>query len=363
MDDEEAATLEHDRRVPTRHAAREARIEAHVGGVDLARGLAERDAADPDLARRQRAIEVTPPNPVLEYLSKRRHGVLYPVRVPERPDLEYLVPRLDEELRGAAIADVAVHKPVVVRVAVPGTPKELLSGRTFAGVARHGAFVAFELRPADVFLAIHPMLAGRFWLGPAQDKRAADTAVTLALADGRELRYRDDKQMGKFWLVDPARVDAIPKWGAVGVDVLSEAFDRARFGALARGRKDQCKLFLLDHAALDHLGNAYADEALWTAGIHPKTRMAELDAAQLDALYAAIIGVLTRSRDEIRRRAPPLHEKLRDFLAVRGKKGQPCPRCSAPIRTCGVLGHDAFFCPTCQPEGKRKGFVDWSKLR
>lgn len=283
--------------------------------------------------------------------------------MPERPDLEYLVPRLDECLRGASIGDVVVHKPVVVRVAVPGDLKGLLVGRTFRRVERHGAFVAFSLAPNDRFLAIHPMLAGRFWVGDAGAKRAADTAVTFALTDGRELRYRDDKQMGKVWLVDPARVDAIPRWGDLGVDVLSPAFDRARFGTLAKGRRDQVKLFLLDHAALDHLGNAYADEALWTAGIHPKARVSELDEAGLDALYTAIIDVLTRSRDEIRRRAPPLHEKLRDFLAVRGKKGQPCPRCATPIRTCGVLGHDAFFCPTCQPEGNRKGFIDWSKLR
>ena len=72
--------------------------------------------------------------------------------------------------------------------------------------------------------------------------------------------------------------------------------------------------------------------------------------------------MLTKSRDEIRRRARALHEKLRDFLAVRGKKGQPCPRCNTPIRTCGVLGHDAFFCPTCQVDAKGRGFVNWGKL-
>ncbi len=287
VDDDEAAPLEHDRRVPTGNAAREARVVANGGRVHLARPVAERNPVDAHLAGRERPIELLSANPLFEHLAKCCHDVLYPPQVPERPDLEYLVPRLDESLRGAVIVDASVQKPVVVRVAVPGDPKVLLVGRSFVRVERHGAFVAFSLAPADLFLAIHPMLAGRFWLGDAGDKRAADTAVTLALADGRELRYRDDKQMGKFWLVDPAKVDVIPRWGDVGVDVLSPGFDRALFGALAKRRKDQVKLFLLDHAALDHLGNAYADEALWTAGIHPKTRVNELDAARLDALHAA----------------------------------------------------------------------------
>jgi formamidopyrimidine-DNA glycosylase len=120
-------------------------------------------------------------------------------------------------------------------------------------------------------------------------------------------------------------------------------------------------VFLLDKAALDSFGNAYADEVLWDAGIHPKTTMTSLKPDDLARLRASMVRVLTEARDEVARRAPPLDEKVRDFLKVRNRAGEPCPRCGTTIRAAGVHGHDAFFCPTCQLEAGRKGFIDWRK--
>ncbi|MEZ4405108.1 MAG: zinc finger domain-containing protein [Polyangiales bacterium] len=77
----------------------------------------------------------------------------------------------------------------------------------------------------------------------------------------------------------------------------------------------------------------------------------------------AIVAVLTDARDEIARREPPLDEKVRDFLKVRGRAGQPCARCGATIRSAGVHGHDAEFCPECQPDEGATAIVDWRKLR
>jgi formamidopyrimidine-DNA glycosylase len=73
------------------------------------------------------------------------------------------------------------------------------------------------------------------------------------------------------------------------------------------------------------------------------------------------VKVVRVARDEIARREPPLDEKLRDFLKVRNRAGEPCPRCGETIRAAGVHGHDAFFCPICQPDVKGKGLVDWRK--
>lgn len=284
--------------------------------------------------------------------------------MPERPDLEYVVPRLDAALRGACVATVVVKLPVVMRVAVPGAPASILAGRVIEKVRRHGPFVEFVIagEPALRF-AIHPMLAGRFSVGTG-GRVTADLALLIGFTDGRELRYRDDKQMGKVFLARPDDARAIPAWSEVGVDVLDPtAFTVDRFAAIARGRREQVKVFLLDHGALDHLGNAYADESLWAAKIHPKARVSELTPAEVHALHAAIVEVLSTACAEIARREPPIDAKVRDFLAVRGKKGQPCPRCGTTVRTCGIHGHDAFFCPTCQVDRKGRGFVDWGKLK
>jgi formamidopyrimidine-DNA glycosylase len=279
--------------------------------------------------------------------------------VAERPDLDYAVPILREALRGRAIAAVEVRRPIVLRLAVEGTPAGLLVGQRFGAVARRAHFVRFELDAVDVIVA--PMLAGRFALAAVGDKAPADLAVRLTLDDGRELRYRDDVQMGKVYVVPRGATDAVPGFDDVGVDVLSPAFDRATFRALARKRRDQAKVFLMDKRALDALGNAYADESLWAAGVHPKTWVRDLDDAALDALHDAIVETLTKANAEIAARAPAIDVKLRDFLSVRGRHKAPCPRCGTPIRKAGVHGHDAYVCPTCQPETRKGGIVSWSK--
>lgn len=284
--------------------------------------------------------------------------------MPERPDLDYQVPLLAAEVVGRGITAVTVGMPTVLRVMVAGDVRALLAGAEIASVQRRLHFVLFTLRNTSVDLAIHPMLAGRFTLTSPESRRTKDTAVVFSLSDGRELRYRDDVEMGKVYVLPSGAWDRVPGLGKVGLDVLDpEVFTRAAFRALAAKRRDQVKVFLLDKGALDALGNAYADEVLWTAGIHPKARVSELGEAELDALYEALPRVLREASAEIRRRAPPLDQKLRDFLHVRGRKGEPCDRCGQPVRVAGVLGHDAFFCAQCQPDRAGRGLVDWRPHR
>jgi len=288
--------------------------------------------------------------------------------MPERPELDYIVPILARELDGARITEVRVEQPVVLRMTVLGDVRALLPGRTVRGVTRRGHFVMFRLDGAPPLeLAVHPMLAGRFRVEAPGDRQHKTTAFVLGLVleDGRvrELRYRDDKQMGKVYLLDPAERARVPRLGTIGVDVLGPGFSHAAFRALARKRRDQVKLFLLDKTQLDSLGNAYADEALFAAGVHPKARVRDLDDAALDRLHDAIVQVITEASAEVARRAPPLDAKVRDFLKVRGRKGEPCVVCGERIRVAGVRGHDAFFCGVCQPDAKGRGFIDWRKAR
>ena len=93
-----------------------------------------------------------------------------------------------------------------------------------------------------------------------------------------------------------------------------------------------------------------------------KVRCNKLTKAQTEALHIAVSSVLAHARDTIEERQPALDEKVRDFLKVRNRKGEPCPRCGTSIRVAGVRGYDTFFCPTCQKDGG-SGLVDWSRLR
>ena len=118
----------------------------------------------------------------------------------------------------------------------------------------------------------------------------------------------------------------------------------------------------MDKRALASIGNAYADEILFAARLHPKTFCNKLDAAALDALYEAIRAVLREAIAEIRRRDEPIDVKVRDFLKVRGRDGKPCLVCGTTIRAVRVGDGDACFCPSCQPE-TRKLFVNWRAKR
>jgi formamidopyrimidine-DNA glycosylase len=279
--------------------------------------------------------------------------------MPERPDLEYVIPKLDQALRGQTIRAASVHNPVVMRVAVLGKAPDLLPERQIVGVHRVAHMVHFELA-GPLQLIVSPKLAGKFQLVEPKTRRRKDVAFTLDF-DGLQCRYRDDVQMGQVYVVDDTAV--VPGFDTVGVDVLSAEFTLAAFTRIAKKRRDQVKVFLRDKSALDSLGNAYADEVLFAAGVHPKARVRELTPEKLRDLHQAIIDVLTHARDEIARREPALDEKLRDFLKVRNRKGAPCPTCGTKIRAAGVRGHDAFFCPVCQPDNKGRGFVDWRKLK
>jgi len=284
--------------------------------------------------------------------------------MPERPDLDYVVPILNRELNGRAITAVRVRKPVVLRQLVEGSPDGLLLGQSFQAVARRAHFVRFELSgPTPIELAISPMLAGRFAIATAGTRSPADVALAFGLSDGRELRYRDDVQMGKVYIIAPRAWTVVPGLATVGIDVLDDReFTSERFRALAKSRRDQVKVFLMDKAALDAMGNAYADEVLWEAGIHPKRMTRSLADDELARLHDAIVSVLRKAADEIARRRPALDEKLRDFLKVRGRAGQPCQRCGTTIRTARVRADDAHFCPHCQPDGRQRPFVDWRRL-
>jgi len=284
--------------------------------------------------------------------------------MPELPDLAHIEAKLRPALVGQQIADARTGDPTVLRMMVDEPLGAALRARHITSVDRRGHFMRFGIE-GDRVIVINAMLVGKYrLLAPAQlegkkDPRALGLA--LALATGIELHYIDDKRMGKVYVARAADENQIPVYGQLGIDVTSPAFTREAFGAILRKRRDQTRMFLMDKRALASIGNAYADEILFAARIHPKTFCGKLAPAEADALYAAIPRVLTDAIAEIRRRKEPVEVKVRDFLAVRGRDGKPCKVCGTTIRAVRVGDGDACFCPTCQPTG-RKLFVDWSRL-
>jgi formamidopyrimidine-DNA glycosylase len=240
----------------------------------------------------------------------------------------------------------------------------VLVGRTLESVERRGHFMRFALDDGLV-LVVNAMLVGRYRLvapgteSPKKDPRSL--AIALVFEDAPELQYLDDKRMGKVYVARAEDENTIPIYGQLGLDVLSPAFTREALAAVIAKRRDQVRAFLMDKRALASIGNAYADEILFAAGLHPKTFCNKLAPAEVDALHAAIGRVLRDAIDEIRRRDEPIEIKVRDFLKVRGRDGKPCLVCGTTIRAVRVGDGDACFCPHCQRE-TRKLFVNWTRL-
>jgi formamidopyrimidine-DNA glycosylase len=269
--------------------------------------------------------------------------------VPELPDLVHLVKALAPVLPGRTVTRVTVREPIVLRVFVPGASfAASLEGRTFAGIERHGPFLRFGF-DAGLELVVHHMLTGRMQLAPAAAKPLPHLCFSLDLDDGGSLRYGDEKRMGKVYLVREGSREGIPGWREQGLDILSPAFTREAFERLIAGRRDQVRVFVMDQSAMSAVGNAYADEILFAAGIHPKTPCSRLTEDRRGRLYDAIRSVITWGIDEVERAGRPLEDKVRDHVKVRNRLGEPCPVCGTTIRRVGVLGYDSFFCPRCQP--------------
>jgi len=293
--------------------------------------------------------------------------------VPELPDLVRIEDELQRTIAGKRVDAARTGDPLVLRVMVSEPFPGVLVGRRLEEVRRRGHFMRFSLE-GGLVLVINAMLAGRYKLvaapgdggsTPNSKSKSKKDPVSLGLAlvfeGGPELQYVDDKRMGKVYVATAADEAKIPVYGKLGVDPLSPDFTREAFGALIAKRRDQVRMFLMDKVAIASIGNAYADEILFAAGLHPKTFCHKLAPAQIDALHDAIPRVLTGAIAEIRRRAEPIDVKVRDFLAVRGRDGKPCRVCGTTIRAVRVGDGDACFCPACQPAA-RKLFVDWSKL-
>jgi len=294
--------------------------------------------------------------------------------MPELPDLLHIASKLGESLVGRRVTAERVREPIVLRYAVRGN-LSLLLGRSLEGVLRKSHFLVFRFEGLD--LAVNPMLAGRFRLCAPGEREERSLAFALTFAGATpaagssssmrgnrsleaedDLRYLDDKSMGKAYLIARDDWRAIPGLQSGGVDILAPEFTRERFASLLRGRRDQVRAFLLDKKALDSLGNAYADEVLFEAGIHPKTWCRSLSAEDAARLHAAIVAVMSAAVAEVARRDEAIEVKVRDFLKVRLRT--ECPRCGSRIRKAGVRGMDAYFCPRCQPT-TRSGLVDWTK--
>ncbi len=267
--------------------------------------------------------------------------------MPEIPDLEAIRGFLNTRLPGVTIQHAEFLIPVVFRV-----PKDefvrALEGDAFVEVRRYGKFLLFAVEGGRL-LVINAMLAGRFQYIPSGQKRRAKTCMVLRLENGWDLRYADDRLMGKIYLVPLDGLKSVPQFPEMGPDAAEVSEEE--FAQRIRRFPGQIKSALVNHRFIAGIGNAYADEILFAARIHPYRKRTTLSPDDISRLYRSMRKVFAwatpivaeQMRDELN------YEERRDFLKIHRKGGDPCPVCGTRVSEITAGQRITNFCRNCQP--------------
>ena len=267
--------------------------------------------------------------------------------MPELPEVE-VTRRGIAHLVGRRIAGVAVREPRL-RWRVPEAISAL-AGRTVRSVSRRGKYLLIDC--GNGHLILHLGMSGSLRLVPAQTPPQKHDHIDLDFG-GSVLRLRDPRRFGALlWTEAPP--ESHPLLRHLGVEPLSRSFDARRLRALAKGRRIAIKQLLMDARSIVGVGNIYASEALFLAGIRPSAAAHRLSLERCARLVAAVKQTL---RAAIRAGG----SSLRDFVGSDGELGSfqtryrvyaradlPCRRCGAPIRRIVQGQRASFYCPACQ---------------
>jgi formamidopyrimidine-DNA glycosylase len=267
--------------------------------------------------------------------------------MPELPDLEVICEFLSPRIVGVSIVSAQVRRPIVVRNLLGGDVADHLVGRRFTDVSRRGKFLLLPLDDGAT-LVIHSMLAGRIRYGEPLSRHRVRDALVLRLSDGRELRYHDAKDMGKVYLTDD--LTQVPTFASLGPEATDPELTLEVFRKRLGRHRGEIKGVLTNQTFVAGIGNAYADEICWRAGLYPFRRRPSLTDDEVARLHSALQAALTEAVETLRARvSDAIDVEVRDFLAVHGKGGQPCPRCGSPISEVKRARRATHFCRTCQP--------------
>ncbi len=274
--------------------------------------------------------------------------------MPELPELEVVRDVLQRRVAGATIENVQVLPPggaIVVRDLTQTGFAQTLTGATITSITRRGKFLVFAFE-SPVFLVINPNLTGRLQLAAPTEKRLAKTHVIFSLSTGKELRYVDQKRMGQLYLT--RELALVPGFAGLGPEPFDISLDE--FRERLRPFRGEIKGVLTRGECVAGIGNAYADEILWNAQLHPYRKRTQLTPEEIERLYRAMQATLRDATEHVRAElGESIHREPRDFLAVHLKTGAPCPRCGTPISLVGANQRITNFCRTCQPGGLIKG--------
>ena len=285
--------------------------------------------------------------------------------MPELPEVEVLRRTLAPHLAGETIAHLEVRAPALRGPLDAAAFERDAAGRRIRALRRRAKYLLIDLAAGaggaePSTLVIHLGMSGRLTVRAAGDgEPLPHEHLVVHLASGRRLSLRDPRRFGQAFTLPTAGLGSDPRFAHLGIEPLGDAdagptLDGEHLWCAAGGRRGPVKPFLMDSTVVVGVGNVYASEALWQAGIHPKRSVRRIAAGRWERLAGCVRQVLARAIEEG-------GTTLNDFtdaegnagyfqvsLAVYGRDGEPCPRCGLPIRRAVQAGRSTYYCVGCQ---------------
>lgn len=269
--------------------------------------------------------------------------------MPELPEVETTCRGIRPHLVGQKLRSVRVHHPTL-RWPIP-EQLQLLCNAPLDYVDRRAKYLLIGNARGQAI--VHLGMSGSLRVVTDGSERRKHDHVELETQSGTVLRYHDPRRFG-CWLWQNAGEPLHPLLSKLGPEPFDESFSAQRLFELSRGKRQSNKQFIMDNAVVVGVGNIYASEALFMAGLRPGVAAAKLSKAACARLYESIVLVLSRSIDQG-------GTTLKDFvnsdgqpgyfaqsLAVYGRDGEPCLRCQTSIRKVVLGQRSSFYCPSCQ---------------
>lgn len=270
--------------------------------------------------------------------------------MPELPEVETVRRGIEPHVTGRRVAAVRIREPRL-RWPVSRRLSAQLPGQRVHGVARRAKYLLLALDHGH--LLIHLGMSGSLRVLPASAPAQKHDHIDIELDDGACVRFRDPRRFGSvLWTTRPPERHRLLR--ALGPEPLSDAFDGGHLYRRSRGRRAAVKAFLMDSRTVAGVGNIYANEALYRAGIHPGRPAGRVGASRYRALAAAVRETLNEA---IERGGSTLRDFLNEDgdpgyfvprLRVYARFGEPCAGCGGAIRRRVIGQRASYYCATCQ---------------
>jgi formamidopyrimidine-DNA glycosylase len=268
--------------------------------------------------------------------------------MPELPEVETIKNSLEPRVVGRTFTGVKIDDTRPLQNLKSAEFRRRLIGKTILSLKRRGKYMIFILSGGDN-LIIHLRMTGALLWNPEGEEPFA--RIEFSFDDGGRLLYTDIRRFGTMWLVS----DASTVTGKLGIEPLDNSFTPGYLAGILDSRPTPVKSLLLNQERIAGIGNMYADEALFHAGIHPLRPGNSLDKAEIKRLHSGIRQVLKKG---IRNRGASIRNyrcpdgqtgTAHEEFAVAHREGQSCPRCGGKIARMVVGQRGTYYCPRCQP--------------